>query len=311
MMAIIRLAVMTLLLFGHTSPQEYAGDAFRLGAGARSLGMGSAFIPVSDEATALYWNAAGLVQLDSPELQAQHAERFGGSVNHDLIVFGTPSSVGTFAVGLVRVAVDGITLSRLEDPSLPLSPGNRPVSSGEVGTSDYTLSLGYGRYLRENLSVGATVKLIWRNLEAGNGTGYGMDLSLLYAPREEWRIGFVLRDATRTSLTFDSGAKDTISPSGYLGVAHMSDISALHGRIIISSSLALNENSSAADSAQRLRMGAEYRHHKGLAGRLGLEGNHFTAGAGIEPTERIRVDVAFLENGDLDNTYRISATLSF
>ena len=166
MMAIIRLAVMTLLLFGHTSPQEYAGDAFRLGAGARSLGMGSAFIPVSDEATALYWNAAGLVQLDSPELQAQHAERFGGSVNHDLIVFGTPSSVGTFAVGLVRVAVDGITLSRLEDPSLPLSPGNRPVSSGEVGTSDYTLSLGYGRQSARPLMAATEPHLLGLGVKA-------------------------------------------------------------------------------------------------------------------------------------------------
>jgi long-subunit fatty acid transport protein len=38
------------------------------GQGARSLGMGGAFIGICDDATALSWNPAGLAQLDRPEL---------------------------------------------------------------------------------------------------------------------------------------------------------------------------------------------------------------------------------------------------
>ncbi len=41
-----------------------------VGAGARAVGMGSAFVAVADDATAASWNPAGLVQLERPEVSA-------------------------------------------------------------------------------------------------------------------------------------------------------------------------------------------------------------------------------------------------
>ena len=38
-----------------------------LGAGARANGMGDAFVAVADDATAIFWNPAGLFLLDQPE----------------------------------------------------------------------------------------------------------------------------------------------------------------------------------------------------------------------------------------------------
>lgn len=310
-MTIQRLAIVITLLFGETHAQEYTADPLLIGAGARSLGMGSAFVAVSDDATALYWNAAGLTQLSRNEIQAQHAEQFGGTVNHDFIVAGIRSTLGTFGLGIVRLGVDGITLSGLEDPTQPLSPGNRPVATGATGTSDYVLSIGYSRQIRPKLSVGTTLKAIWRNLDVGDGTGYGLDAAIHYRYDNHWQVGAVIRDLTRTRITFDSGARDSIQPSLNVGAAYKTKIASLKGRIMIASSFVLNQDTSEAEDAQLLRTGLEYRHNKGLSGRLGLEGDHFTAGAGLEPSGRFRVDVAFLENGDLDNTYRISASLYF
>lgn len=39
-----------------------------LGSGARALGMGNAFTSIADDATAAWWNPAGLAQLERPEL---------------------------------------------------------------------------------------------------------------------------------------------------------------------------------------------------------------------------------------------------
>jgi hypothetical protein len=311
--SILLLILLTRVVSGISSAQDsrYAADPLLLGAGARSLGMGSAFVAVSDDATALYWNAAGLAQLERAEIQAQHAEQFGGTVNHDFITVGIPADLGTFGIGLVRLGVNGIRLSSLEDPSLPLGPGNRPVASGKAGTSDYTLTVGYGRAIRNHLSVGATLKLIWRNLDAGNGTGYGLDLGVHYVHHDTWRMGAVIKDVTGTRITFDSGARDRIQPSLNVGVAYLRPLQTLDGQILLSMSAVINEATSGAEDGQTIRSGLEYRHQRGLAARLGLEGDHFTAGAGLEPTDRIRVDIAFLENGDLDNTYRISASLFF
>ncbi len=38
------------------------------GAGARAIGMGGAFVSIADDATAVYWNPAGLAQLKKPEV---------------------------------------------------------------------------------------------------------------------------------------------------------------------------------------------------------------------------------------------------
>ncbi|MBS13157.1 MAG: hypothetical protein CME19_16305 [Gemmatimonadetes bacterium] len=300
-----------LLLAGSAVSQEYAGDPLSIGAGARALGMGSAFVGVSDGATSLYWNPAGLTRLGRNEIQAQHAEQFGGTINHDIIVVGIPSNAGTFSVGLVRVGVDGIQLSALEDLGRSIGADNRPTVSGNTGTSDYSLDVGYGRAINEKLSLGSRVKVIWRKLSVGNGTGYGIDLGLQYIARDSLRVGLVIRDARSTRISFDSGKSDTISPSLDLGMGWTRPVGPIDGHLLLAASLLLNAETSSADDGQHLRVGAEYRHRTGLSARLGIEGDHLTAGAGLSPTDRIRVDVAFLENDDLDNTYRISASLYF
>jgi long-chain fatty acid transport protein len=40
-----------------------AFSAFKNGIGARALAMGGAFVAVADDATAVYWNPAGLAQV--------------------------------------------------------------------------------------------------------------------------------------------------------------------------------------------------------------------------------------------------------
>ena len=41
-----------------------------IGPGARSLGMGSAYVSVANDASSLYWNPAGIVNISRPEVQS-------------------------------------------------------------------------------------------------------------------------------------------------------------------------------------------------------------------------------------------------
>ena len=41
-----------------------------IGSGARSLGMGSAYVSVADDASSIYWNPAGIVNVNKPEVQS-------------------------------------------------------------------------------------------------------------------------------------------------------------------------------------------------------------------------------------------------
>ncbi len=292
---------------------RYSEDPLLLGAGARPLGMGSAFVAISDDATAVYWNPAGLERLRRRELQIQHAEQFGGTVNHDVFTLGGPSLLGGFGVGLTRLGVDGVKITTLEDPALAPGPDNRPVVSRVTGTTETHLHLAFGRGLRPNLFAGAGVKLVSRSLGAGAGagSGFGIDFGMLYVPRADLTAGLMIRNLIPMKITFDSGSSNRVPPVLAIGLALARTVSAVNGRVTCSGSINIGEEKSAADGLQGARVGIEYVYREKLAFRLGARGNHFTAGAGVRLRGRVAFDFAFLEHGELDNTYRVSGSVYF
>lgn len=106
-----------------------------LGVGARPLGMGRAFVAVADDASAMYWNAAGITQLQKLEGMIMYAPMY---------------------VGLGAKVLDG---SNLTDDNLALAYGsvvfpNQYVhvgASAHVFTSflynEYRVSLGLAKFL--------------------------------------------------------------------------------------------------------------------------------------------------------------------
>ena len=311
LLAILMLALSRPVPVTAQDETRYSEDPLLLGAGARPLGMGSAFVAVSDDATAIYWNPAGLERLRRRELQIQHAEQFGGTVNHDVFTLCGPSPLGGFGVGLTRLGVDGVKITTLENPTIAPGPDNRPVVSRVAGTTEYHLHLAFGRRLRSNLSAGAGVKLVSRNLDAGKGSGFGIDLGMLYNPRQGLTAGLMVRNLIPLKITFDSGSSDRVPPVLVFGLALARPVETADGVITCSGSFSVGEEKSAADSFQGARVGIEYLYRNKLALRLGARGNHFTAGAGVRLGRRVAFDLAFLEHGELDNTYRISGSLYF
>jgi hypothetical protein len=312
--SILLLFSLTLFYPTRVLPQvdtRYGGEPLLLGAGARPMGMGSAFVAISNDATATYWNPAGLAGLEANEFQAQHAERFGGAINHDVFTLASPYPIGGFGIGLTRLGVDNIKLTALENPSAPAGSENRPVVTRVETTTDYALYLSYGRRIHPDLAVGASFKLIWRNLAVGDGSGYGIDIGLLYNLRPGITFGMSIRNLTRTKIAFDSGSNDKIPPSAWLGIAYARRVPSLKGDITLSTSLHLGEQTSSVTDTQAFRVGAEYLYKQILAFRTGVEGTHFTAGTGLKFLDRFSLDLAFLEHDKLDNTYRVSASVYF
>ena len=288
---------------------QYAGDALQLGAGARALGLGSAFVAISDDATAFFWNPGGYAILPKRELHAQHTEQFGGSINHDIIAIGFPLKRAGIGLGLVRLGVDGISFTQLENPNRPLGPDNRPQISQTVGTTDNVLYLSYAHKLKPGFSLGISSKFIHRALHVGKGTGFGLDTGILYHPSGALKFGVVIRNITQTRIHFDTNTTDAISPSLLVGTSYLHKFSQRH-QILGSASLHLGEDTSGIEKNQIFNMGLEYQFKQRLMFRLGRQGTHLTAGAGLK-LSRATIDLAFLENNQLNNTYRISTSIYF
>jgi len=120
----------------------YAGEFLSAGVDARAMALGSAFTAVADNATAGYWNSAGLSGQDTRQAHFAHSERFEGLVTEDYIAmaWGAPWLDG-MAIGLLRIGVDDIQLTALQDPGAPISPDNRQVVTSTTSSADYAMYL--------------------------------------------------------------------------------------------------------------------------------------------------------------------------
>ena len=85
-MKILAIALLCMWVRGAVAQEERAIDNFA-GVGVRAMGMGGAFVGVADDFTAMYWNPAGLAQMQQREVQVSLLRN---SRANDSIFNGTP-----------------------------------------------------------------------------------------------------------------------------------------------------------------------------------------------------------------------------
>ena len=108
-----------------------------IGTGARPLGMGGAFVAVSDDANAATHNPAGLGFIATPGAGFTHARMFSGVVNYNYAGIVVPLGVaGSFGANWGRL-------------------------SEESGVyAENTVVFSYSKAVIETLSLGANLKML-------------------------------------------------------------------------------------------------------------------------------------------------------
>jgi F plasmid transfer operon, TraF, protein len=151
--------------------------------GVRALGMGGAFVAVADDATAIYWNPAGLA---TGAIVSAVAERTQGTTGEPGAL---PHDSGTF-VGLALPPV-GVSYYRLR--SARVLPNDAAVSlvTQQVGV---TLVQSIG----ERLDVAGTIKYVHGDAGVGSNT-VDVDLGAL-AHLGAFRAGLVVRNLRQPSF---------------------------------------------------------------------------------------------------------------
>jgi tetratricopeptide (TPR) repeat protein len=140
------------------------GQFLSWGAGARSFGMGQAFFAVSDDASATYWNPAGLTQLDRKEVTALHVNLFADT-SYDFISYVHPTpKLGVFGVNLTRLYSGGF-----EKIAVKYDQNKQDIISienlGSFADMQMALTGAYGKKIREDISVGMSMKYLTHTLD--------------------------------------------------------------------------------------------------------------------------------------------------
>jgi len=312
---------------------RYAGEFLRVGAGARALGMGSAFVGLADDGTAAYWNPAGLATLPDPQINAMHAEQFGSIVQYDYLSYampvgGTGKARQGLAVSLLRLGVSDIPDTRglefLDQNGNGVFdyPEDRLLVDESKfvfdSANDFALLLSYSRELHPGLALGGSLKVVRQWLgDSLSSNGFGADIGALWVGSHGWSAGAILRDITTTQILWNTGTNESVSPTLRIGTAKSHAFK--NRRHVVTAALdiqvgfngeELSSQASVGSVTFEFHPGLEYWLDRKLALRAGMDAANFAAGAGVR-IHRFGVDYAYLDHRDLDSSHRISASYTF
>jgi hypothetical protein len=187
---------------GFSQFRKYSNEFLNIGAGARGLAMGSAQVASTKDASAAYWNPAGLTGVrDLPNLNLMHAEYFAGIAKYDFGALAIPihDNKRTIALSVLRFAVDDIPNTLyLVEPDGSINYNNIKTFS----SSDMAFLLSFAQNIKrtanKTISFGANAKIIYRKVGTfATAWGFGLDAGLQVHLKKA-HFGIVAKDITTT-----------------------------------------------------------------------------------------------------------------
>ena len=185
------LGAILLLLAGDISAvraADFAAAFLETGVGARGVGMGSAFAAVVDDASATYWNPAGLVRTRGKKLlaalQPLSLDRRQSSASF------TFNPRGEMAFGLTWMHASVGDIQGRTGSGVP---------TGALEDAENAFFVSVGRALGERLALGFTVKILSQRIDVpgwqkAEGSGHGVDLGLQFRLGEKTTLAAVVRN---------------------------------------------------------------------------------------------------------------------
>jgi long-subunit fatty acid transport protein len=285
----------------------------KIGVGGRAAAMGESFVAISDDASALYWNPAGLAQFKTNQVIFSH-NIWLVDINHDFLgaVYHLDSD-NTF----------GISLTSLSMEKMPVTTEFSPFGNGEYfGFSDIALSVSYARKMTEQFSFGGTVKYIEETLDKLKMRGVMIDIGTYYRTglgstrfavavsnfgAELAPDGEVVLVGNRKKSEWQSFAPPTMFRIGFAFEPYQDE------QHSITTSIQLNHPN---DNSENVSIGLEYSWNQMLFLRGGYKINvdeqNYSFGAGVNvpiSIAQFTFDYAFANFEQLGSAHRYSIIL--
>lgn len=307
---LFRIGLVMVLLYS-TSPllgqNQDAGveSNFSYGVGARALALGGAYIAAPNDASAIYWNPAGLDLLERKSATLFYSNLpLGGQFNFAAYAHPT-MTLGTFGAAVMRVGTDFV---QTDAGGLPL---------GTSSFSNIQFLFSYGKQLPLNLSAGVSIKIEQQSFNMASGTstgrGVGADFGLIFRPQSDvailqnTAIGAILQNAVPPILK--AGETNEEIPRQFkIGLAKQIRMG---GREDVISLYADAEY--APQKSAKFHFGLEYAYQNTAMLRAGFTDNEIVYGAGAA-IGQVSIDYSFGKYAKgllLDASHRVSISIEF
>jgi len=172
------------LIFIACSTASYAGTGrtaaqfLSLGGGTRAAGMADAFVAVSGDVNAAFWNPSGLGDISEMQMTLSYmnyAAMFGEASE------GMYYALAAFAMPVKDWGVFGTSLQIQDQGGMTITTDSpEPVGEADLGTN-WAWALCYADELSEGLLAGVNVKIIHQKLWTESDTAYAADMGVQYS----------------------------------------------------------------------------------------------------------------------------------
>jgi hypothetical protein len=169
---------------------SFAGDgtgtdpnpASKMYGGVRALGMGNSFTGVADDASAGFYNPAGLTQLEGSDLNFFYSTLGDDKSLNVLNYAQILGDMGAIGITWMNNGVDDIKITD---------------DSTQIGTDDYsqdTIILSWGNAITDYFAYGVNGKVFFKDVVGETEDGLGLDLALFAVPADDLTVGMTLQD---------------------------------------------------------------------------------------------------------------------
>jgi hypothetical protein len=178
--------------------------------GARSTGMGGAFVGLSDDEAALFFNPAGLMQTQTKRFFTTY-NNYITDIQSGFLGFVHPySEKTTFGASLCYFNFGSLEKTDALGTNL-----------GTFGAADLAFAVSMAKQINNRFSFGATGKFIYEKIDDYSSDAVALDLGLLYAAGDgRTRVGAVGQNIGVQLAGHTKSHKDPLPTSIKIGISH-------------------------------------------------------------------------------------------
>ena len=287
--AMLAACILPAIAFGQTESGGTPGSWLSGYAGARTIGLGGAFVATADDALGVLWNPAGLQWMDQNQAMFESVLLFEDTSINSL----------SFAIPGSRLPSLGVSMISLRSGEFQRTNElNNPLGTFSEGETAYLFSMA--KAFSSRFSIGTNLKLVHQSIEDFSGGGFGVDVGGIFQITPTLRIGASVLNLGGPSITLRSEAETY--PTEIRGGA---SIDILNGRARVQA-----EVDHADGPGTRLHGGAEYWVQPGIALRFGYSEDRATGGFSYRFGPQYQVDYGVADHA-LGLSHRVGLSYRF
>ncbi len=322
--ALLLVTLLVLVAAPAAAVSEGGAQSLYIQPGARPAGMGDAFVSISDDATACWWNPAGLAFLEQTHnVSLMHSQLVPewGDVYYEYAAYAQRiEGLGTIAGSIIYLTYGEQQATTPDDP----------VPYATFRSYEVIPSLSYGVMIGDNIGIGLNFKFAYVNLapaevtterKAGSGVTFAGDLGALWKLMDgRWNVGGTLQNVGPGIAYIDEEQRDPMPRNLKVGTSYKvldDEMNELTVSADYNKSLVIVEDIADQSLGVVLNFGAEYRYYDLFALRGGYvydkDGavTDFAFGMGLK-YRNFAFDIANVPQAEgLKRPFRFSLTATF